>query len=158
MLDAIPNAAWMRNTAGKLAWVNAAYARAVETRDPKRRSPRTELLDRPAPKRGCKDASKGAIWRARVAAVVAGERQCSMGRRSRDRRLGGLATDISEIEAVRADLGRQMESHARTLDQLSTAVAMFDRTRRLVFYNAACRQLWSLDAALLDQRRPTGKS
>lgn len=63
----------------------------------------------------------------------------------------GIAFDKSELEALRLDLGRQMELHARTLDQLKTAVAIFDRKKRLVFYNTEYRRLWSLDAAWLDQ-------
>ena len=64
----------------------------------------------------------------------------------------GMARDISELEDIRADLERQMQGHARTLDQLSTAVAIFDRSKRLVFHNSAYRQLWSLDQAFLDQQ------
>ena len=64
-------------------------------------------------------------------------------------RLGDM--DVSELEAVRVDLQQQMIAHARTLDQLSTAVAIFDRRKQLVFHNAAYRQLWSLEVAFLDQ-------
>lgn len=59
--------------------------------------------------------------------------------------------DVSEIEAMRDALDREMQAHARTLDQLSTAVVIFDRSKRLVFHNAAYRQLWALDQAWLDQ-------
>ena len=62
-----------------------------------------------------------------------------------------MADDLSELEALRADHARQMESHIRTLDQLATGVAIFDRSKKLVFANAAYRQLWSLDQAFLDQ-------
>jgi PAS domain-containing protein len=51
---------------------------------------------------------------------------------------------------MRADLGRQMDAHRRTLDQLTTGVAIFDSTRRLVFHNTAYGQLWNLDPAFLD--------
>ena len=59
--------------------------------------------------------------------------------------------DVSEIEFARDALARETQAHARTLDQLSTAVAIFDRSKRLVFHNAAYRQLWALDPAWLDQ-------
>jgi signal transduction histidine kinase len=51
---------------------------------------------------------------------------------------------------MRAELDRQMQAHAATLDLLSTAVAMFDRRKRLVFHNAAYRQLWGFDQAFVD--------
>ena len=44
-----------------------------------------------------------------------------------------------------------VDAHRSTLDQLATAVAIFDNQRRLTFYNAAYAQLWDLDPAFLDQ-------
>ena len=44
-----------------------------------------------------------------------------------------------------------VEAHRRTLDQLSTGVAIFGSDHRLTFYNAAYRALWDLDASFLDQ-------
>jgi signal transduction histidine kinase len=159
MLDAIPSAVWMRDGDGHLTWVNAAYARAVEAREPRDAIAHgAELLDSPAREEAAKARSAANIWRARVPVIVAGERHMldvidvpSAGGSV------GLASDLSEIEGARADLVRQMESHARTLDQLSTAVAIFDQSRRLVFYNSACRQLWSLDASFLEQSPTDGE-
>ncbi|HWG06084.1 MAG TPA: ATP-binding protein [Beijerinckiaceae bacterium] len=159
MLDAVPNVVWVRAADGKLTWVNTAYVRAVEARDPRDAVARgLELLDSPARAEAAKARSNSTVWRVRVPAVVAGARHMldvidvpsSAGS-------VGLASDLSEIEAVRADLVRQTESHARTLDQLSTAVAIFDQSRRLVFFNSACRLLWSLDEAFLEQLPTDGE-
>ena len=62
----------------------------------------------------------------------------------------GIGIDATESEAMRADLARTTEAHRRTLDQLSTAVAIFRADQRMTFYNAAFRQLWGLEAAFLD--------
>lgn len=154
LLDSAPQAAWLRDGDDNLIWVNASYAKAVEAADPNDAIRRgTELLDR-----GAREASKAARrtstpFQGRFPAVVAGERHlleilelpATIGS-------AGQAVDLSELEQVRADLSRQMEAHTRTLDQLSTAVAIFDRGRRLVFQNSAYRQLWSLDPAFLEQR------
>ena len=43
------------------------------------------------------------------------------------------------------------------IDRLSTAVAIFDKSKRLTFYNAAYRQMWSLEPAFLDQRPTDGE-
>ena len=43
------------------------------------------------------------------------------------------------------------------LDQLSTAVAIFDRAKKLTFYNAAYRQIWSLDTAFLNSQPTDGE-
>ena len=44
-----------------------------------------------------------------------------------------------------------VDAHRRTLDQLPTGVAIFAADQRLMFYNAAYRSLWDLDAGFLDQ-------
>ncbi|WP_245504223.1 sensor histidine kinase [Lichenihabitans psoromatis] len=159
MLDIIPDPAWMRNEAGRLSWVNKAYGKAVEAKDPTDAVVRSlELLDQSA--RATADATRatGTAWIARSHAVVAGERhllhvidvpsaKCS----------AGIAIDLSELESARSELERQMTSHSRTLDQLSTAVAIFDRSKKLVFHNSAYRDLWSLDAAFLDSQPLDGE-
>ncbi len=154
LLDLSPHPAWTRGADQKLNWVNAAYVRAVDARsadDAIRRD--LELLDRNAREAAAQAREKGLAWRQRQHVVFAGERRLmdvldaplSCG-------AGGMADDLSELETLRADHARQMESHIRTLDQLATGVAIFDRSKKLVFANAAYRQLWSLDPAFLDQR------
>jgi signal transduction histidine kinase len=111
-----------------------------------------ELLERPAREASAEARAAGSIWRGRAPAVAAGERrifdivEAPAGDAS-----VGLATDLSEIESLRGALDRETQAHAQTLDQLSTAVAIFDRSKRLVFHNAAYRQLWALDQAWLEQ-------
>lgn len=159
LLDAMPNPVWMRDSGGDLVWVNQSYLRAVECPDCDQAiRQKIELLDRDSREAAAKARATGAVWRERTNAVVAGARHTldvidvpgpilSM----------GVATDLSEIEAVRTDLELQMQAHARTLDQLTTGVAIFDRAKRLVFHNAAWRQIWSLDPAFLEQRPTDGE-
>ena len=153
MLDAISSPVWMRDPSGRLTWANAAYVQAVEGRDLRDVLTRgTELLEQGARAIAGEARELSKAWRGRVPAIVASERHLleitdvpSPGGSA------GLAIDLHELETLRSDLGRQMDAHARTLDQLSTGVAIFDRARRLVFHNAAYRQIWSLDAAALEQ-------
>ncbi len=154
LLDLSAHPAWTRGADQKLNWVNASYVRAVDAKsaeDAIRRN--LELLDRNAREAAALAREKGVVWRQRQHVVFAGERRLmdvldaplSGG-------AGGMADDLSELEILRADHARQMESHIRTLDQLATGVAIFDRSKKLVFANAAYRHLWSLDPAFLDQR------
>ncbi len=154
MLDAAPNPAWVRDEEGRLIKVNAAYARAVEARDRADAVARgVELLDRQVRDLSAQAQAAASIWRGRAPAIVVGERRifdiidASAGVAS-----VGMAIDVSEVESARDALAREMQAHARTLDQLSTAVVIFDRSKRLVFHNAAYRQLWGLDQAWLEQR------
>jgi signal transduction histidine kinase len=154
MLNAIPQPVWLRDLDGKLTWVNNAYARAVEVNDPREAVARSiELLDRPAREAASQAHGAGTQWRARTTAVVSGQRHLlEIVDVASPAGSTGFANDLDELERTRIDLGRQMEAHARTLDQLTTAVAIFDRAKRLVFHNAAYRHLWNLETSFLDQR------
>jgi signal transduction histidine kinase len=156
MLDAAPTPAWVRNAKGEIVFVNAAYVSAVEAvdrDDALRRG--VELLDSAVREKAAKALAAGQIWRARVPAVVAGARHLlDVTQSATPGMVGSIAIDRHEVETVRADLERQMQSHVRTLDQLPTAVAIFDRTRRLVYNNDAYAKLWPLEPQFLD-RKPT---
>lgn len=152
MLDAIPDPVWSRDTTGRLSWVNAAFARAVEARDSDDAVMRnTELLDASARQAADSARRSGTIWRSQGAAVVAGERHL-LNVIDLPTAAGstGIAIDLSELEAARTALAQQAASHGQVLDRLSTAVAIFDRRKRLVFHNAAYRTMWSLSPAFLE--------
>ncbi|MEA1834537.1 PAS-domain containing protein [Methylobacterium durans] len=164
LLDAIPQPVWRRNRDGGLAWVNTAYVGAVEA--PSREAALeagVELLDRPARELIAREEASrrptaGSRQALRLSAVVAGGRRIlDVTETAQENGRVGIAVDVSELESVRADLQRQMDANVRTLDQLPTAVAIFDARQRLIFHNAAYRQLWDLDPAFLDGRPLDGE-
>ncbi len=158
-LEALPDAVWQRGDDGRIVWVNSAYVKAVDAasaevvlRDD------IELLDAASRDIAARARGKSEIWRSECTALHHGER----------RKLavidvpvsgGSVATcrDLSEINRIRADLERQMQAHERTLDHLTTAVAIFDIGKRLVFHNAAYRRLWGLDQRFLSQMPTDGE-
>jgi signal transduction histidine kinase len=153
LLNALPSPVWARDRDGRLIFVNAAYAQAVDAEDAAEAIKHgLELLDRPARESFARARSAGGPTSARVPAIVAGERRilnvidAPSGTGS-----AGMAIDATEVEAMRADLARMIEAHRRVLDQLATGVAIFNADRKLIFYNAAFRALFDLDAGLLDQ-------
>jgi len=58
----------------------------------------------------------------------------------------GFAIDISNVEEVRRELRRHIEANNGIFEHISTAVAVYDRDKRLVFSNKAFLTLWGLDA------------
>ena len=159
LMDALPNASWLRDHAGRLVWVNRAYARAVEAKDTVDVLSRNlELLDESAREQARESLKEQKTWHQRITAVIAGERHpldvIDVPGLSGT---AGFANDLYEVETAKSDLRRLNEAHARTLDQLQTAVAIFDGSKQLVFYNSAYRQLWSLDTAFLDQKPTDGE-
>ncbi|WP_246716753.1 MULTISPECIES: ATP-binding protein [unclassified Methylocystis] len=159
MLQALPAPFWIRDDAGELVFVNDAYAQAVEAKNPEDALARKlELLDESARIAAEAARAKNSVWRERVNAVVAGERhRLDVTQASASGAAAALAIDRHEVETVRADLEQQMQSHVRTLDQLPTAVASFDRARRLIYSNDAYAKLWQLDPRFLEQRPTDGQ-
>ncbi len=159
LLDISPTPVWVRDAKGRLAFVNKAYAAAVEAKDAADAVARgVELLDQAARSDAAQALAKGAVWRARVPAVVAGARHLlDVMQTGSPEMTAAIAIDRQEVETVRADLQQQMQSHARTLDQLPTAVAIFDRKRHLLYHNDAYAKLWQLGPAFLDQKPSDGE-
>jgi signal transduction histidine kinase len=143
---------WAKVADGAISYVNAAYARATDAdgvADALERN--LELLDssdRLAMERALQDSG---TFTARLPIVASGERRIydvqaiNVGGGS-----VGVAVDASEADALSAALVRMADAHRRTLDQLSSGVAVFDGRRRLAFYNDSYRRLWDLDPAFLD--------
>ena len=154
LLDAIEQPVWRRDTEGRLAWVNHAYSDAVEAASPDQAIDETrEFLGTIARENIRAGATPTSPFHDRVSTVVHGNRTIyeivdvvATGGSA------GMAIDVSEAEAIREELKRTLRSHAETLDHLGTPVAIFDRDRRLQFYNQAFATLWGLDLGFLDSR------
>jgi signal transduction histidine kinase len=159
LLAGLPHPAWMRDADGRLLWVNAAYAGAVEAGDAATAAKSgMELLDRNEREAAARARREGNPFAIRTPAIVAGQRRTlDVVELPTATGFAGLATDMSELEAVRNDLQRQMDAHVRTLDRLKTAVAAFDGTQRLLYRNAGFDALWSLDPAFLDGQPTDGE-
>jgi signal transduction histidine kinase len=153
LIEALPSPAWTRDPTGKLTFVNPAYARAVEAKDAAEAvAQRLELLDGAARESISRSRVLTGSYSGRLPAVIAGARRTFDILDFRTNTgSAGIGTDASEAETMRSALARLVDAHRRTLDQLSTGVAMFDADHRLTFYNAAYRALWDLDAGYLDQ-------
>jgi signal transduction histidine kinase len=149
---AAPWPIWAKGAKGRLGYANAAYARATEAVSATDALERNlELLDSDDRSDMDRALNGTQAFTARLPIVIGGER------RSYDvhaLKIGqgsvGIAIDASEATALRAALVRMAEAHRRTLDQLSSGVAVFDGQRRLAFYNDSYRRLWDLERAFLD--------
>ena len=143
---------WAKRAKGGLSYANAAYARATEAVSVTDAIDRDlELLDSGDRGNMERALNDNAPFHARLPIVAGGERRIydvhamKVGGGS-----AGIAIDASEAAALSAALVRMAEAHRRTLDQLSSGVAVFDAQRRLAFYNDSYRRLWDLDRVFLD--------
>ncbi len=159
LLDALPMPVWFRDPEGRLFWVNRAYVSAVEaSRSDDVIEQQRELLETRQRRASETALAAGETFRKRLQTVVAGERRSfdtivvPVGRAS-----AGAVIDVAPLENVQDKLSRQMAAHERTLDKVSTAVAIFAADQRLSFYNQAFRDVWKLDHAWLDAKPQLGE-
>src|SRR4051812_41783946 len=149
---AVPWPIWAKSVEGNLRYANAAYVRATEganVADTIYRS--LELLENDQRTEMGRVLNDNSTFSARLPIVVGGERRIyDVQALKINGGSAGIAIDASEATALRDAMERMAEAHRRTLDQLSSGVAVFDGQRRLAFYNESYRRLWDLDRTFLD--------
>lgn len=154
LLNSISHPVWLQNERDGFIWSNKAYLKAVgahSIEDVRQRS--LDLLGGAYQEIALEARKEGKIYAKRISTSIGEtirvldviEEPTLSGRT-------GLAIDISDLEQSRKLLQQEAETHLRTLDQLSTAVAIFDKDQRLVFHNAAYQQFWRLEPQFLETR------
>ncbi|WP_095083191.1 sensor histidine kinase [Mesorhizobium sophorae] len=169
LLDALNMPAWLRSEDGRLKWVNRAYADAVEAESAEAAVREAkEFLGGQARDAIAAQHKTHPVFEQSLSTVIEGDRRMfAVTDFAGADGSAGLACDTSAIETVRSEYERTVRSHADTLDQLNTAVAIFDTDEKLRFFNQAFQKLWGLDsgflhsapdnALLLDRLRSSGK-
>lgn len=158
-LNALPFAIWVRDEQLDISWCNRTYARLMDT------SQATVIADQ----KELHGTGKNKDWNVRALAqkALAGraretERQHLIVEGNRRLMeiseipatgdgLGiGCAVDVTREEDLMGELTRLAGAHKDVLEQLRTAIAIFDGNTRLEFYNSAYEQLWGLDGKFLN--------
>nr|WP_245260906.1 PAS domain-containing sensor histidine kinase [Chelativorans sp. J32] len=152
LINALDMPFWLRDEMGRLKWVNSAYARAVEAEEPLTATAEgRELLPSTAREAIARHHKDQAVFSEPLSTVVGGDRHLfAITDFAGPQGSAGIALDTSDVDALRREYERTLRSHADTLDQLTTAVAIFDAEQKLKFYNQAFQKLWSLDTRFLD--------
>lgn len=69
----------------------------------------------------------------------------------------GFAYDITREEELESEMNRFHRSTNELLEHMRSAIAIFDATQHLVFYNSAFTQLWELESGWLDTKPKLGE-
>ena len=158
-LDALPLPVWRRGQDLALAWVNAAYARAVDASPRDAVTGQRELLgvaSGRAVARKAMDGGKPASERQRV--VMAGQRHLLEA--TELPAAGGLigyAQDLTEIDEAKVDLDRHLAAHGEVLESLASSIAIYAADTKLVFFNHSFARLWRLEATWLSAKPMIGE-
>jgi signal transduction histidine kinase len=154
IIDARPTPAWIAAADGSPVWVNRPWLRAVGATS----------LDQAAAKRARFESSLDGLIS--EAANLSQPRETVRWVTVEGRRrayhivaspldgggVGVWTDDVTETEELREALKRQGEANDETLNHIADAVAIFSRDKRLVFYNTAFAELWTLEPAWLSER------
>lgn len=164
LLEAIPFPVWLRDKKGQLTWANGAYVQAVDgeslediCHDNRHLLDETVRNQVSAAHVHERKTSETSQFRDRIPATVSGDRRMlDVSEVVYEDGSAGMAVDMSEVEEVQSDLRRTLESHAQTMNQLATAVAIFDERRHLIFHNEAFEDLWKLEPGFLEGKPDNG--
>ncbi len=154
LLNTLPMPVWLRSNDGRISWVNTAYTAAVEAQSETEVIDRQiELLESRERKAVAKSLTQGSEYRDRVHIVTGGERKPhDIVVLPLDDVSAGAAIDVTAIDTVQGELERQIAAYDRTLDRVSTGVAIFNRDQQLVFFNDAYYKLWQIDPGWLREK------
>ncbi|MCM2343631.1 MAG: PAS-domain containing protein [Alphaproteobacteria bacterium] len=161
-LDQQPYPVWMRNSRTEIIWCNRAYARALDI------SPATVIAEQrelnfkpskkmsgPATPRALAQAAldQGQNQSLRAHLIIGGQRRLVTISELPMSGLGqtlGLSLDITREEELETEQKRYAAANRELLEQLGSAIGIFDSQQRLEFYNTAFSQLWSFEEQYLN--------
>ncbi|HLY04519.1 MAG TPA: PAS-domain containing protein [Rhizomicrobium sp.] len=169
VLDAVPLPVWLRDSSCGLRWGNRAFLGAVGGKSLDTALADQSSLDRSEQELAAAARARGEPAETRRFVVIGGQRRALALTHVplANGEIVGTAVDVTDLVNAEARLQQHIDAHADTLDKLATAVAIFDRERKLAFYNGAYTRLWNLpgnwldthpsDEEILDRLRETRK-
>jgi signal transduction histidine kinase len=151
LLDSLPVPAWLRDAKGALTWVNTAYASAAGAATKEEAlAKQIELFETRQRSELHRLSQTRKQDRVKLQTVINGAVQIYEAIPAPlERGSGGAAFDVAPLTVAKEELERQMAAHSRTLDKVSTGIAVFGADRRLVYSNDAFARIWALDEAWL---------
>ncbi len=154
--DAMSLPMWRRDATLALVWCNPAYAAAVEaTPADITKPPGIELA--PVPPGGDTQAlarraiTEGSAATGLTHAVLHGERRLLEINEAPAAGGGtvGWARDVTDLEVARTTVKQHISAHAEVLESLSTAIAIYNASQNLTFFNSEFTKLFQLDELFL---------
>lgn len=156
LLESAPFPVWRRDGAGAVVWANKAYhglisKDALRKPGPAGSAQAVELFGTQARDLMERKRHQSGLFEDKVATVIDGDRRVfDVLDIAANGAAAGMARDTSALEALREEYERTLRSQSETLNQLTTAVAIFDSGQKLRSFNSAFQKLWDLDIPFLE--------
>ncbi|MBB5073769.1 hypothetical protein HNQ69_000895 [Bartonella callosciuri] len=146
LLNRIQEPVWIRDCEGNICFVNRAFREMTNFREGS-----NEVDDLFNETTQCKTDGTETVFQEHVHTVIDGERyHFHLTRITTEEGMAAFARDDSAYENLANELKRVLQSHCEILDQISTAVAVFDTNQKLKFCNHAFKVLWPLESSFLE--------
>ncbi|MDD9900418.1 MAG: PAS-domain containing protein [Alphaproteobacteria bacterium] len=159
-LNAMPFPVWLRGTTLDIAWCNDAYAHTLDDNNTHIVADQKELPMTGSSKNNVdqralaeKALADNKAQSARGHMIIDGQRRLIEMLEipvAPEKTVVGVARDVTKEEELQAAYDHLAASQREALEQLRTAIAMFDQNTRLEFYNSAYEQLSGLSGTWLD--------
>ena len=171
-LNHLPAAIWLRNDKQEIIWCNETYAEIVKTTPeeivaqqkeiappPKTRQKKSMAETSPGKAQAAKALKESQPQTAQAHVITGGDRllmnifeipvpQHNM--------TLGVARDITKQEEIESELKRYRAVNKELLQQLRTAISIYNADHSLEFYNATFAALWGLDDGWLNTKPKLG--
>ncbi|MDR2765903.1 MAG: PAS-domain containing protein, partial [Holosporaceae bacterium] len=163
ILDAIPVFVWRRNKKLEIVYCNKMYAEALDTDVDKILLDNIPLVPGNLFGQGhslAENARKSNRSQtiSQFVIINGSRRKLSVHEcLAKDKSLVGFATDITDEEELASNLDRVITANYDVLESLSTAIAIFNESTRLIFFNSAYQHLMKMETGWLNSKPTYGE-
>lgn len=145
----LPCAMWISKNNDNLLWANKFYQGLINGNSSAKSS--DNLWGLKADNEIAEYFHKGKRFNDRVALVSGGERRIfDLSVINKNKISLGYAAEVTKEDLLTYEIKQQDKVRLEILHHLSTGIAIFNKQRKLSFYNPAFSQMWNLDANFLD--------
>ncbi|EJF91109.1 PAS domain-containing sensor histidine kinase [Bartonella tamiae] len=146
LFNALDEPVWIKDKKGSLLFANNAYRDAYDHDEDMMKN--VAFFNETTRQ---KITEGGPLYKGLGTAIIKGERRSFQVSEIRDDEIiATFAHDMSVTENLSDEIKYMKRGYSETLDQISTAVAIFSADQKLIFFNHAFAILWPLDTAFLE--------
>ncbi|AGF73920.1 sensor histidine kinase protein [Bartonella australis AUST/NH1] len=146
LLDHIQEPVWIQDGEGKICFMNRIFREMTTTQEGN-----NDLISLFNGATQRETDKKEAVFQDYIHTVIGGERRYfHLTRIMTEEGTATFARDESTYKNLANEIKHILKSHYETLDQISTAVAIFDANQKLKFCNHAFKVLWPLESTFLE--------
>lgn len=170
-LDALPHPVWIRDKNQSIMWCNVAYSKIVGAPPSEVIAQQKEII---STSRKRKPSEKDCLFGHELARLALEKNSAQITKMHEvlngnrlwlkiseiplkvDNMSLGMAEDLTDEEKIVAEAKDNRAANRALLEQLRSAIGIYDSDQNLEFYNSAFAQLWGLEDGWLNKRPSLG--